>query len=255
MGNVDHQHSSRPSRRAIRALQRQLEYQRAKAAVLRGRETAVLERILKKSSMVRAKLEAFRPIPASCRVLEVGSGAHGLIFGFNVDTAIGIDPLADHYRALFPAWQSRFPTVAGRGEALPFANDTFGLVLCDNVVDHAESPRRIVEEMIRVLAPGGMLYFTVNTHHPLYHLASVAHGAWTAMGLPLEIGPFADHTVHLTPTAARTLLADLPLTVLRETDDGRQRARGRVPVRHPGDWLKVLFFKNAQYEAIAVKDG
>jgi len=240
-------------RRARRALERQLEYQRAKAEKARGRESEIIDAMRRHSSRVRALLEDVRPIPPASRVLEVGSGAHGLIFYFGNEQRVGLDPLAADYTQLFPAWQRLAPTIAARGEELPFADASFDLVLCDNVVDHAESPARIVRELARVLAPGGLLYFTVNVHHPVYAYAAAAHAAWNAAGLPFEIGPFADHTVHLTLERARALFRPLPLQILRERhniDEARALARRRPP-RHPGDRLKRIFFKNALYELIA----
>ncbi|HEV2861646.1 MAG TPA: class I SAM-dependent methyltransferase [Pyrinomonadaceae bacterium] len=240
-------------RRARRALERQLDYQQRKAEKARGREADIVAAMRRHSSRVRERLEEVRPIDSAARVLEVGSGAHGLIFYFGAERGVGLDPLAADYAALFPAWQNLAHTVAARGEELPFADASFDLVLCDNVVDHAESPRRIVSELARVLAPGGLLYFTVNFHHPVYAAAAAAHSAWNAAGLPLEIGPFADHTVHLTLGAARALFDGLPLRPLAERHDieeARAHARRRPP-RHVGDRLKRLFFKNALYELIA----
>lgn len=243
-------------RRARRALERQLEYQRAKAEKTRGREAEVIEAMRRHSSRVRALIEDVRPVPPAARVLEVGSGAHGLIFYFGGETRVGLDPLAADYALLFPAWQRRAQTVAARGEELPFADASFDLVLCDNVVDHAESPARIAAELARVVAPGGLVYFTVNVHHPVYAAAAAAHAAWNAAGLPFEIGPFADHTVHLTLDAARALFRPLPLKILRERhniEEARALARRRAP-RHPADRLKRIFFKNALYEIIAARE-
>jgi SAM-dependent methyltransferase len=207
----------------------------------------------KRAARVRAVLEGVRPLPPSARVLEVGCGAHGLIFYFEAARGVGCDPLSTHYAELFPAWQRRVPTVAARGEELPFADASFDVVLCDNVVDHAEGPARIVAELARVLAPGGLLYFTVNVHHAVYGWAARLHAAWNAAGLRFEIGPFADHTVHLTLDAARELFKGLPLRLLTERDNiAETRARARqLPPRHAGDRLKRLFFKNALYEIIA----
>ena len=243
-------------RRARRALERQLAYQQRKAQKARGREAEIVAAMRRHSSRVRALLEEVGPVDPKSRVLEVGCGAHGLIFYFGAEHAVGLDPLAADYAALFPAWQGLAHTVAARGERLPFADASFDLVLCDNVVDHAESPRRIVSELSRVLAPGGLLYFTVNFHHPVYAAAAAAHSAWNAAGLPFEIGPFADHTVHLTLGAARALFDGLPLRPLTERHDieeARALARRR-PARHPGDRLKRLFFKNALYELIAERE-
>ena len=242
-------------RRAERALKRQLDYQREKADRLRGRETEVMAGMAERSARVRDKLVSAQAIPYDARVLEVGSGAHGLIFFFEAADKVGVDPLADEYRELVPAWQGRARTIAAFGENLPFENDTFDLVLSDNVVDHAESPRRIVEEMVRVLKPGGLLYFTVNIHHPLYHWAATLHAAWRAVGVPFEITPFADHTVHLTRRSARALFDGLALTIVRESNTIAEtmRIERTEPRRHAGDWFKRFFFKNAVYEVIAVK--
>jgi SAM-dependent methyltransferase len=244
-------------RRARRALERQLKYQRVKAAKARGHEQDYVEAMRKRSARVREKLERVRPLAPDARVLEVGSGAHGLVFYFGTTRGVGCDPLACDYAALFPAWQGRAQTIAAAGEHLPFADASFDVVLCDNVVDHAEDPARIVRELARVLAPGGLLYFTVNFHHAVYSAAAALHSAWNAAGLRFEVGPFADHTVHLTHAAARSLFDGLPLRRLSErgvVSEAKALARSR-PARHAGDRLKRLFFKNALYELIAERES
>lgn len=245
----------RLGRRARRALERQLKYQEAKAVRVRGQEPALIASMRQASQRVRDMLHEVRPLAANARVLEVGSGAHGLIFFFGSEQGVGVDPLAHSYAKLFPAWQTRVATVSAFGESLPFPDGTFDVVLCDNVVDHAESPGRILSEIMRVLSPDGLLYFTVNVHHQVYSLASEIHGAWHRLGLKFEIGPFADHTVHLTPRGARDLIAQQPLQIFKETDNvtmARARARQTAP-RHLGDRLKRVFFKNALYEVVAMR--
>jgi|SRR5689334_3004474 SAM-dependent methyltransferase len=243
-------------RLAQRALARQLAYQQRKAEHLRGHEDEVIGAMMRSSRRVREILEAFQPIEAGARVIEVGSGAHGLIFYFGSQHGIGVDPLAVSYRNLFPRWQSSAPTVAAVGESLPFADLSFDIVICDNVVDHAESPGKIVRELVRILVPGGLLYFTVNVHHPVYAVAAGVHSSWRAVGVPYEVGPFADHTTHLTVDAAERLFQDLPLEILSAKNnvaEARTRARTQPP-RHVGDRLKRVFFKNALYEVVARRD-
>jgi SAM-dependent methyltransferase len=242
------------SRRTLarRALERQLDYQQKKAQHLKGHEDEVIAAMQRSSRRVRELLETFQTIPNDARVIEVGSGAHGLIFYFGVRQGVGVDPLAVSYRKFFPRWQNSAATIAAAGEQLPFADASFDVVLCDNVVDHAESPVGIVGELVRVLKPGGLLYFTVNVHHPVYALAAGVHSGWRALGVPYEIGPFADHTTHLTLTAASRLFQRLPLEILSEKSnvaEARARAR-KQPPRHAGDRLKRLFFKNALFEVI-----
>ena len=244
---------ARHHHRAERALERQLDYQTRKSALMRGAEEDVIKRMMLSSSRVRDKLNSFKPITPDARVAEIGSGAHGLIFFFNAKQGVGVDPLAAEYASLFPKWQRRVQTISALGERLPFVDGSFDVVLCDNVIDHAESPSGIVTELARILAPGGLLYFTVNVHHPIYNLASHLHCAWNALGVNYEIGPFADHTIHLRLGDARRLFVSLPLRILAEhsnIDEAKAFAK-RSKRRHVADFGKQIFFKNALYSVIA----
>jgi SAM-dependent methyltransferase len=204
----------------------------------RGREDQLVAAMRAHAGNIRGVVNKVRPIRADDRILEVGSGGCGLSFNFGGDV-VGIDPLADDLRQLFP-WQrdSRVPTITAEGEHLPFDDASFDIVLSDNVIDHAEDPQRIVDEMARVLKPGGVLYFTVHVHHPIYHLASRIYGAWRALGLPGEVTPFADHTVHLTPDAGMSLFSNLPLRIVSQrvdVQDALEEARATAPRRLPVD--------------------
>ncbi len=242
-------------RRAARALERQLDYQREREARLKAREERLTLEMRRHSANIRARLEAVRPIAVDAPVLEVGSGAHGIIFYFGTSNGYGVDPLADHYREMFPDLHSRATTLAAPGEELPFPDAAFDVVLCDNVVDHAKEPQGILKEIARVTRPGGLLYFEVNVHHPFYHWAASLHAGWRALGIPFEITPFADHTFHFTRAGAARLFDGLPFKLVSESDTlaaeaQRQRA---LPLRRPSDLLKRLFVKNAAYEVVAIR--
>jgi hypothetical protein len=87
----------------------------------------------------------------------------------------------------------------------------------------------------------------------MYAVAAGVHSSWRAVGVPFEVGPFADHTTHLTPEAAENLFQNLPLQILSaksNVEDTKARAR-KQPPRHAGDRLKRVFFKNALYEVVA----
>lgn len=247
--------------RGNRARVRQLEYQEEKAAQLDEREKETALGIFVRAQTVRRRLEAVRPIPKDARILEVGSGAHGLIFGFgdNAKTnfGIGVDPLAVDYKRLFPAWQKNAPTVAAIGEELPFDDAAFDVVLSDNVIDHAENPLKIPDELARVLKPGGTLYFTVNIHHPFYDLASKAHGVWNALGLHFELSPFADHTIHFTENHIKQIVRRLPVEIIEENSNAAQtKAAFRQAKKKTAEQrLKRIFFKNAVYEMIGIRNG
>jgi SAM-dependent methyltransferase len=238
--------------RSRTARERQLAYQEQKAHAVRGREAEYIRDMRANSAAVRTIVERVRPVPADARILEVGSGAHGLVFFFGSSRAVGCDPLAHEYVGLFPAWQRRVPTLAAEGESLPFADGSFDVVLCDNVVDHARDPERIVSELARVLAPGGLLFFTVNVHHRVYAWASRAAGVLQGAGFAIPIAAFADHTVHLTPDAARALFDGLPLEIV-ETDCKRRPRRGGRDRRRAADAITAMFFKNALFHLVAVR--
>lgn len=238
--------------RGRRALRRQLEYQERKAVDI-GDPGATFHAIFLHCQTIRQRLERIKPIRPEDKILEVGSGAHGLVFGFGGHFGVGVDPLAVDYKRLFPKWQTTAKTVTAIGEQLPFDDASFDLVLSDNVIDHAEDPGKIVGEISRVLRPGGLLYFTVNVHHPIYDLASRAHGAWNALGLKLELSAFADHTVHLTEKQIRGMFAGQPVRIIEmHSTASATRAVQRAAKAVSADtFMKKLFFKNALFEVIA----
>ena len=234
-----------------RALERQLDYQERKAERLRDNEKSALASMMRASLNVRKQLEEIKLISLDSKILEVGSGAHGLIFSFGKEFSVGIDPLAVEYAHLFPLWQRKAQTIAALGEQLPFADASFDVVLSDNVIDHAEKPFVIVEELARVLTSGGLLYFTVSVHHPFYSLASDVYGISRALGLRFEISPLADHTVHLTAKKVRKVLVKLPFQIVKE--QVRYNSVRNLRIKYFGESLKRVFFKNVLFEAIAVK--
>jgi ubiquinone/menaquinone biosynthesis C-methylase UbiE len=240
--------------RGLRALARQLEYQEKKASNLADSHE-MSRNIFLRSQTIRQKLEKIKPITPDDKVLEVGSGAHGLIFGFGGNFGIGVDPLAVDYKRLFPKWQDNAQTIAAIGEELPFDDGSFDIVLSDNVIDHAERPVKIVEELVRVLKPGGVLYFTVNIHHPFYDLASRAHGAWNAVGLKIELSAFADHTVHFTEKQMSEVFARQPLKIIEQgtTVSETKAAQRASKAVNPDALLKKMFFKNALFEVVGIR--
>jgi len=52
------------------------------------------------------------------------------------------------------------PVINGAGEHLPYRDATFDMVVCWDVIEHVQSPQAMLQEVHRVLKPGGMLFLT-----------------------------------------------------------------------------------------------
>jgi SAM-dependent methyltransferase len=70
----------------------------------------------------------------------------------------------------------------GPVEALPVADASFDVVLCTQVLEHADDPAQAVRELRRVTAPGGRVL--ASTHGvQVYHPSPVDYWRWTHTGL------------------------------------------------------------------------
>jgi SAM-dependent methyltransferase len=86
-------------------------------------------------------------------VLDVGCGSSHII-GALPRGSVALDVLMNKLR-----FARRFPTprVNASGFALPFADGSFPCVLCSQVIEHVPMTPSMVDELCRVLAPGGRL--------------------------------------------------------------------------------------------------
>jgi ubiquinone/menaquinone biosynthesis C-methylase UbiE len=107
-------------------------------------------------------------------VLDLGCGRGGVVelFWREVKLAAGLDPdvpsLAEH-RA------RGMPVIQGRGEHLPFARESFDLIVCLWVLEHLDRPEVVFSEVRRVLRPGGhFVFLTPNLRNPLLMANRVA---------------------------------------------------------------------------------
>jgi SAM-dependent methyltransferase len=101
------------------------------------------------------------------RVLDLGCGRGGLVelVWRDVKLAAGLDPdtpsLSEH-RA------PGMPVLRGVGEHLPFAGDSFDIVVSVWVLEHVKEPLKVLREVARVLRPGGhFIFLTPNLRNPL----------------------------------------------------------------------------------------
>ena len=116
----------------------------------------------------RALAERLRIDPRGKAALDVGCGG-GLLaeeFARLGCRVTGIDPSApalEIARAHAAASGLSITYRAGVGEALPFPDQSFEIVYCCDVLEHVADLERVIAEIARVLAPGGVFFFdTIN---------------------------------------------------------------------------------------------
>ena len=107
-----------------------------------------------KDSVLRVlEYETLAEKPLSGRVLDVGGGRKArylkhLPDGLQVES-VNIDPQIE------PTW------LIEPGAPFPMVDDSFDYVICLNTLEHIYDARGVVDEILRVLKPGGTAYVSV----------------------------------------------------------------------------------------------
>jgi SAM-dependent methyltransferase len=110
-----------------------------------------------------------QPLVNECKnglILNVGSGSDFIqegVINFDLDLLPGVD-------------------VVGNGESLPFLDETFDLIISQAVLEHVKRPKRIVNEIYRVLNHGGYVYVE-SPFLQEYHGFPLDFQRYTLMGL------------------------------------------------------------------------
>ncbi len=125
-----------------------------------------------------------RPFVTGKRVLDIacGEGYGSDILAADASQVIGIDidpATVDHAKAKYAKANLSF--VVGRCEEIPLANDSVDVVVSFETIEHTREHRRMIAELRRVLAPGGLvvisspntLVYSAATKHNPFHLKEV----------------------------------------------------------------------------------
>lgn len=106
-------------------------------------------------------------ISSGSSILDAGAGESVYKKFFNHCDYKAIDLAVGESR-----WNYENLDYIGPLDDMPIDSETFDAVLCTQVLEHLEWPRESVQEMHRVLKPGGVLYLTVpmaqNEHQAPY---------------------------------------------------------------------------------------
>jgi len=149
------------------------------------------------------------------RLLDLGAGTGAANPIFSPRTIVALDPAIEML-----AFNDASERVVSVGEALPFADETFDAVFSAYVFRNLDSVDATMEEVNRVLKPGGMAGI-LDLGRPSGSVSSKIHRAGTAVVLPLagmSIGAreeyvYLHHTLDKHPPPEE-LLADNPLELI-----------------------------------------
>lgn len=135
------------------------------------------------------------------------------------------------------------------GEQLPFADDTFDIALCCDVLEHVDDAARVLAEAARVLKPGGVFLFdTINRTLPSRVMVTLFQEWGPTSVVPPRLH---DWQMFLRPDELRDLLAlsGIALADVVGTKPGlgpvslfralRQRKRGELTVAELGERLHL----------------
>lgn len=162
------------------------------------------------------------------RVLDIGSGGGFLAERFAAlgCQVTGIDPSpasVDAARAHAAGRGLRIDYRVGVGEELPFADASFDVACCCDVLEHVSDVDRVIGETARVLRPGGLYLFdTVNRTMRSKLLAVKAVQEWRLTRLTNVA--LHDWNMFITPAELAAVLGRHGLTVGETTGLGA-RAR------------------------------
>jgi SAM-dependent methyltransferase len=104
------------------------------------------------------------------RLLDIGSG-YGVFLSVTEDktgaNVFGLEPAPQEFFGtingckMFFNLKGKTPSVVSAdGEAIPFKDNSFDVICSFNAIEHSRNPERVIDETVRVLAPGGYAVLT-----------------------------------------------------------------------------------------------
>ncbi len=101
------------------------------------------------------------------QILEIGCGAGGMLGPLSeFGTVTGLDIAHDYMEFCKSRGFDR--VITGSGYALPFADNSFDMIALFDTIEHIPDDQKVLEEVSRVLKPGGRVFISVPAYQLLY---------------------------------------------------------------------------------------
>lgn len=100
-------------------------------------------------------------------ILDIGcsAGAHAILASQNNNSVVGIDPdvpgLNKFKRWIKQKRVNNIKTQEGVAEKIPYPDNNFDTIICSDVLEHVRDVKKSVNEMYRVLKPGGTMFLSM----------------------------------------------------------------------------------------------
>ena len=103
------------------------------------------------------------------KVINIGAGQ------YHIEGTISIDPFYEK--------EDNFH-IKAYGEDLPLENDSIDFAICNAVLEHVKDPKKIIDEIYRILKIGGKIYVDIPFIYP-FHAAPNDYNRMTLPGLEI----------------------------------------------------------------------
>jgi len=130
------------------------------------------------------------PAPSRCRILDVGCGAGFLSnrmaeFGYQVT---GID-LSEDSLVVARKYDTtqNVQYLSANAYQLPFEDNSFQVVSAMDFLEHVDHPDKVIREISRVLAPGGLFFFHTFNRNPISWLVIIKFVEWFVKNTPTHL--------------------------------------------------------------------
>jgi SAM-dependent methyltransferase len=187
------------------------------------------------------------------RILDAGCGSGRMLDELRPrGTVIGVD--ADDGAV---AATRRRGHVAQRCaiERMPFADASFDLVTCLDVIEHTPDDRRTLRELRRVTRPGGTLIVTVPAYQALWSAHDVVNGHYRRYRVTeLRVAAQEAGWYHVRDSYFNALLLG-PAAVVRLTRRRASADSGRSELSLTPGWLNGLLEWPLRFEAAMLRGG
>ena len=106
-------------------------------------------------------------VPADGCVMEIGCGPVCLAREIAQGRKIYVDPLIELYRRSYPGKLPKGESLNAMAESIPKPDASCDMILCLNTINYVLNPELAIDEMERLLKPGGILALSLTTFPPL----------------------------------------------------------------------------------------